>query len=393
MEGARVIRASNVRPGVGRLAWLASLLCACAASIGSLSAATERFKQIADGIAVAHDELDEPWSVHILRIDRSHKEYSLVPALAFHDRIGLNQLSEQMGLFPKTFGTPVGAINGDFYATEHEAMPGDPRGLFITRGEMVSAPIDRDCFWFTTNGEPRIGTITPQFTLAVGNSGSVEFGLNEDYDGTRTILYTPAAARMLPVDPRACWVVTSTNGGAMPPLGICSIFRGVVKGRAESRSETPVAGQFLIAPDPVLQNALKAGAPIRIDTATEPSLAGVTTALGGGPALVRNGKVVNIRVVKSRERHPRSALGWNATHFFLAVVDGRQPGLSVGMSLPELAAHMRGLGCTEAMNLDGGGSTELIFGGRILNSPCFGRERSTSTSLLLVRQPAPLKAP
>lgn len=375
-----------------RVARIASLFCALATIVAPLSAAV-RFKPAAEGVAIGHDELDQPWSLHIVRIERSHKEYSLVPALAFHDRIGLNQLSEQMDLFPKSMGTPVAAINGDFYATEHEAMPGDPRGLFVTRGEMISAPIDRDCFWITTAGEPRIGTITPGFSIKAGDSAAVEFGLNEEFDGSRTVLYTAAAARILPVDPRGCWLLTSTNGGPLPTLKVGEILRGVVKGRTESRSDAPAAGEILLAPDPTLRAALKAGVPFRIDTATEPSLTGVTTAIGGGPALVRNGKVVNIRVAKSRERHPRSALGWNATHFFLVVVDGRQPGLSVGMSLPELGEYMHGLGCTEAMNLDGGGSTELIFGGRILNSPCFGRERSTSTSLLLVRQPAAAKKP
>jgi exopolysaccharide biosynthesis protein len=46
------------------------------------------------------------------------------------------------------------------------------------------------------------------------------------------------------------------------------------------------------------------------------------------------------------------------------------------------------LGCDEAINLDGGGSTELILGERILNSPCYGRERATATGLLVVRAPA-----
>jgi exopolysaccharide biosynthesis protein len=69
------------------------------------------------------------------------------------------------------------------------------------------------------------------------------------------------------------------------------------------------------------------------------------------------------------------------------VVDGRQAGLSVGMTLAELSEFLVKLGCQEAINLDGGGSTELILEGQVLNSPCYGRERATATSLLVVQLP------
>jgi exopolysaccharide biosynthesis protein len=55
------------------------------------------------------------------------------------------------------------------------------------------------------------------------------------------------------------------------------------------------------------------------------------------------------------------------------------------MTLSELSGFLVELGCREAINLDGGGSTELLLEGRILNSPCYGRERATASSLLVVR--------
>ena len=50
------------------------------------------------------------------------------------------------------------------------------------------------------------------------------------------------------------------------------------------------------------------------------------------------------------------------------VVDGRQPELSVGMSLPELAELLLGLGVSDAYNLDGGGATTMVIQGKIVNS-------------------------
>ena len=86
------------------------------------------------------------------------------------------------------------------------------------------------------------------------------------------------------------------------------------------------------------------------------------------------------------ERHPRSAIGWNATHFLLVEVDGRQKGVSEGMTLDEFANWLVKLGCGEAMNLDGGGSATLWYEGKVVNSPCEGRERPIANSLVVLRK-------
>jgi len=69
--------------------------------------------------------------------------------------------------------------------------------------------------------------------------------------------------------------------------------------------------------------------------------------------------------------HPRSAIGLDAKgqKVTLVVVDGRQPGFSEGMTTRELAVLMKELGCTDALNLDGGGSSILLYEGKILNKP------------------------
>jgi len=88
------------------------------------------------------------------------------------------------------------------------------------------------------------------------------------------------------------------------------------------------------------------------------------------------------------ERHPRSAIGWDARHLYLVEVDGRQENLSVGMTVEELAGHMARLGCSDAMNLDGGGSATLWCAGKIRNSPCDGRERPIANALVVLRKPS-----
>jgi exopolysaccharide biosynthesis protein len=71
---------------------------------------------------------------------------------------------------------------------------------------------------------------------------------------------------------------------------------------------------------------------------------------------------------------------------WIVVVDGRQPGYSDGMSLPELAGLFKSLGATEAVNLDGGGSTVMVLDGYPVSRPSdAGGERAVVNALGVVR--------
>lgn len=98
----------------------------------------------------------------------------------------------------------------------------------------------------------------------------------------------------------------------------------------------------------------------------------VETAIGGGPVLIQNGR---IDIYNNEERmfmgkaiadlHPRTAMGYtNKGELVILVVEGRHKNVSVGVSLIQLAAMMQSLGCVEALNLDGGGSTCMLIQGR-----------------------------
>ena len=101
----------------------------------------------------------------------------------------------------------------------------------------------------------------------------------------------------------------------------------------------------------------------------------VDDAIHAGPVLMHDGK---IRVTSNEEVffgstipdiHPRTAAGYrNSGELVLLVVDGRQVD-SRGVDLQELAILMRDLGCVEAINLDGGGSSAMVVDGKLLNRP------------------------
>jgi exopolysaccharide biosynthesis protein len=108
--------------------------------------------------------------------------------------------------------------------------------------------------------------------------------------------------------------------------------------------------------------------------------------VAGNTMLVENGVPVPHR---SRARHPRTVVGLDAkgARLIIMVVDGRKPGVAVGMNYEELAAEMIRLGCSQALNLDGGGSSVMALrdpatgGFRILNQPSDGRERAVASVL------------
>jgi hypothetical protein len=69
-------------------------------------------------------------------------------------------------------------------------------------------------------------------------------------------------------------------------------------------------------------------------------------------------------------RHPRTLIGVDARGFiWMAAIDGRQPDHSVGMAFSDLERLCDRLGLTDALNLDGGGSTTMVVNGRIVNKP------------------------
>jgi uncharacterized protein YigE (DUF2233 family) len=173
------------------------------------------------------------------------------------------------------------------------------------------------------------------------------------------------------------------EGGPVDVLGL-SISDGKVVSELDRQSRNPV----LLITD---QNEVRiVGHPFK-----EQDLKNAHQAMqgwyGAGGLLVDNGEVVT----EIFDVHPRTAVGvsQDGRYLFLVVVDGRQPGLSEGMSLVELAEWMkRQLGCWDALNLDGGGSTTMVMRNpdaspRIVNSPSGGLQRSVANHLGVHAEP------
>lgn len=341
----------------------------------------------------------KPWSIHVLEVDRSFPSLTLQSVHAGGHALGLSPLSEQLRQIPPTWGTPVGAVNGDFYQRDRPHA-GDPRGLQIVNGELISAPNGGVAFWIDASGLPHAGTVSSHLQVIWSDGTILPVGLNQERSGTNTaVLYTSSAGPSTQAPNGLEIILDPLEASAAHPLAIGTTNRVRVR-ETRSAGNTPIAsGTWVLSLSPSLAHSHTAPMPgslLTLSTATEPSLYGARTAIGGGPILVHLGRPVRIEPPSKDsyefnsmlERHPRTAIGWNDHSFFLVEVDGRQPDLSVGMTLKELAKTLAGLGCTDAMNLDGGGSATLWAGGTVRNSPCDGQERPIANGLVVVRLPA-----
>ena len=95
---------------------------------------------------------------------------------------------------------------------------------------------------------------------------------------------------------------------------------------------------------------------------------------GGGVIMLYNGEIPDLDAYHGND--PRTVIGYRDRTVCFLVVDGRQKYWSNGLTYPEIGSIMKAIGCTSAVNLDGGGSAQLLVRDpatgsyRIGNHPC-----------------------
>ena len=109
---------------------------------------------------------------------------------------------------------------------------------------------------------------------------------------------------------------------------------------------------------------------------------GAWDVLSFGPGLVVDGELnvdTDDEVDNAKTSNPRTAIGViDELHYVFVVADGRNDE-SKGLSLYQLAQFMQELGCTTAYNLDGGGSSSMVFNGEVINDPSGRSSRRNSS--------------
>lgn len=380
--------------GFSSFAGLAVLLVSASLSLQCRAEAASGSERLPGLSYTNYRAADVPWSIHVVKVARHDTGYRIASIHASRRAIGLETLSEQLASLPIQAGKPLGAINGDFYLRD-KTYAGLPRGLQVTSGEMLSAPSGSSVFWEDALGEPHAADVVSRLQVSWPGGNVSVLGLNGERSATNLELYTAAAGTSTHTLSGREFVLGRTDSSRWLPLRVGQSYTAKVL-EVREQGDTPLthdtmvlsAGPALLKTLPLLQT----GAVLHLSTATSPALHGIRTALSGGPILLRQGRRVKLPDAGSEayefssreERHPRSAIGWNDAFFFLVEVDGRQKTLSIGMTLDELAGFLKQLGCTDAMNLDGGGSATLWYDGSVRNSPCDRAEREIANCLVIL---------
>jgi len=330
----------------------------------------------------------ERWLIHVLVLDP--RRTRLVSALALDEIAG----AETVSSLAARYGAPA-AVNGGYFRTTG-VTKGEPTGAYAAAGKVLSEPNGPRMETAVSNAGAMTRVAFAQLDVRMravpdGGEGRTIDGVNRSREDGELVIFTPEFHRTTLTPPggleiliRAGRVAESRDGpgsAAIPPDGYVLSASGTAREWAHD----------LLAPG--------RGIRIETDTKTSPPLPfDPEWIVGAGPLLVRAGAALGVEESDregfaadfGRSRHPRTALGVRGDgSIVLATVDGRQPRLSAGMTIPELAGLMTGLGCREAINLDGGGSTTMVIGGKVVNNPSdTAGERPVSDAwLVLLRGP------
>ena len=298
----------------------------------------------------------EPWRASLLEVDLS--QCVDIRAVKGGDiAVGRTTTGKLLaGMEPAL--RAVAAVNADFFLF---TPPGVPVGAMVSKGRMLSGPIDRPVFAMTGNNRPWIGRLFVTAQLQTSRGGIAITTWNRPTANSTGIV---DAAWGIPLDStiaRPVWMLTPLS-----PRG--RTIRYVASPVAPSRTYVVTGDTLLVVGMRATSSAsssLRANDTVTVTRTFMP----VTPreAVGGQPILLRDSTIVgavdSVNNAGFRALNPRTAIGYadHGKRLLIVVIDGRQPKYSVGMSLRDMAQLFRALGATDAINLDGGGSSAMAL--------------------------------
>lgn len=325
-------------------------------------------------------EAGDRWQIHVLIVDPAKAWLKL--GRAMDEFVGQETTSSMAARHGA-----IAAVNAGFFRVGG-TYRGESDGLMVLNGKVLSEPARGGGALALTNagGNTKIAfahvAVKAELKLK-GQEPIPIHGFNRPREANQLIVFTPEFHR-----------TTLT-----PPDGIeVVVRRGRVQELVDGKGSQPIPSDgFVLSASGTARQSLgplRRGMKIELltqTTSTPPLSFAPEILLGGGPILLAQGHPqTNFAGFNPNSfvnaRHPRTAIGVRKDGtLVLATVDGRQPKKSVGMTLAELTALMWELGCAEAMNLDGGGSTTMVIRNKIVNSVSDATgERPVSDALIVM---------
>ncbi len=341
---------------------------------------------------------DGPWTINALRVDLAQARLDVVHAL--DAAVGLETVSSMA----QRRGA-IAAINGGYFRTTG-TFRGDSTGTLQIDGTLLSEPDRaRAAVGFLRSPSRAsaaatqliFGHVTWDAAIDAGGRKRPLDGINRPRGSDEMVVFTPGFHQTTLTDASGTEIVVrrgrvvevreQAGSTPIPADGFVVSAKGASRdwAREHLRRRTRVKVSAALKPAD--------GAPASPASASRvnPWIA-AEDVVGGGPKIVTAGRVditlerEKVQPSFSTTRHPRTAIAsLPGNKALLVVVDGRQPALGVGMSLDELARLMIELGAVEATNLDGGGSSTMTIGGKVVNHPSdLTGERPVSDAILVL---------
>ena len=247
------------------------------------------------------------------------------------------------------------AINGGFF----KPQTGVPLGTLMIDKKIYTGPIyDRVALGIFKDGYD-VGRVQLDGKI-IGNNQEIKIdNINQPRLLSSYILaYTRDWGKYAPVSPQ---------------YGVqLQIVGNKITAASANPLSIPENGYVLVGPKSKLGKLFGADY-VDVEIKTNPKWENVQHIISGGPYLLKENQIfIDMTAQKLQSiggRNPRTAIGYTEdNNLVLVAVDGRE-GSSVGLTLVELAKLMKTLGCTNAINLDGGGSTVMYIKGQIVNHP------------------------
>lgn len=247
------------------------------------------------------------------------------------------------------------AINGGFF----KPQTGVPLGTLMIDKKIYTGPIyDRVALGIFKDGYD-VGRVQLDGKI-IGNNQEIKIdNINQPRMLSSYILaYTRDWGKYAPVSPQ---------------YGVqLQIVGNKITAASANPLSIPENGYVLVGPKSKLGKLFGADY-VDVEIKTNPKWENVQHIISGGPYLLKDNQIfIDMTAQKLQSiggRNPRTAIGYTEdNNLVLVAVDGRE-GSSVGLTLVELAKLMKTLGCTNAINLDGGGSTVMCIKGQIVNHP------------------------
>lgn len=307
-------------------------------------------------LGVKHIKLTKTINGRPVRINVVEINQKLNPNLQINPQLSSSRLASKSTITTLARkNNSLVAINGTYF----KPQTGVPLGTLMINGKMYTGPIyNRVAMGIFDNGFDMARLeLNAQVKSFKGNV-KVDNINQPRMLSTHIIVYTPEWGSFAPPSPKYGKQI-AVEKGKIISIGTQSM-------------PIPQNGYVIVGPDERLAKIYKAKH-IDLDIKTIPNWENVKHIISGGPYLVKNGEVfVDMTEQKLGAiggKNPRTAIGYTQDgNFIMVAVDGRE-GASVGLTLKELAWFMKSIGCTNAMNLDGGGSTVMYVNGRVVNMP------------------------